>query len=108
MLNFEIFCSYISSAFAFLHVCYICSLLATVAPKVRLTPAGPLRVRMGDPVSVECRATGRPRPKMTWKRQGSTLQLVTKEANGANVIQVKTHKHTGIRMEDRVPSLGRL
>ncbi|XP_056892197.1 basement membrane-specific heparan sulfate proteoglycan core protein-like isoform X1 [Takifugu flavidus] len=57
------------------------------APKVRLTPAGPLRVRMGDPVSVECRAAGRPRPKMTWKRQGSTLQLVTKEANDANIIQ---------------------
>lgn len=62
---------------------------------MRLTPAGPLRVRMGDPASVECRAAGRPRPKMTWKRQGSTLQLVTKEANDANVIQVKTRKYTG-------------
>uniref|UniRef100_H3C4E0 Ig-like domain-containing protein n=1 Tax=Tetraodon nigroviridis TaxID=99883 RepID=H3C4E0_TETNG len=67
------------------------------APNVRLTPSGPLRVRMGDPVSVECRAAGRPRPKMTWKRQGSTLQLVTKEANDANVIQVKTYKRVGIR-----------
>lgn len=60
----------------------------SVAPKVRLTPAGPLRVRMGDPVSVECRATGRPRPTLSWKRQGSTLQLVTTEANDANTIQV--------------------
>ncbi|KAM6942301.1 secreted immunoglobulin domain 4 isoform 1-T1 [Lycodopsis pacificus] len=57
------------------------------APKVRLTPAGPLRVRMGDPVSVECRATGRPRPKLNWKRQGSTLQLVTKDTNDVNTIQ---------------------
>ncbi|XP_070787064.1 basement membrane-specific heparan sulfate proteoglycan core protein-like [Enoplosus armatus] len=57
------------------------------APKVRLTPAGPLRVRMGDPVSVECHATGRPRPKLTWKRQGSTLQLVTRETNDVNTIQ---------------------
>ncbi|XP_044045782.1 basement membrane-specific heparan sulfate proteoglycan core protein-like isoform X2 [Siniperca chuatsi] len=57
------------------------------APKVRLTPAGPLRVRMGDPVSVECHATGRPRPKLTWKRQGSTLQLVTMETNDGNTIQ---------------------
>ncbi|XP_041640474.1 basement membrane-specific heparan sulfate proteoglycan core protein-like [Cheilinus undulatus] len=57
------------------------------APKVQLTPPGPLRVRMGVPVSVECRATGRPRPKMTWKRQGSTLQLVTMEANDVNTIQ---------------------
>ncbi|XP_068607091.1 basement membrane-specific heparan sulfate proteoglycan core protein-like [Brachionichthys hirsutus] len=57
------------------------------APKVRLTPSGPLRVRMGSPVSVECRATGRPRPKVTWKRQGSTLQLVTTATNNANTIQ---------------------
>ncbi|XP_041789973.1 basement membrane-specific heparan sulfate proteoglycan core protein-like [Chelmon rostratus] len=60
------------------------------APKVRLTPTGPLRVRMGDPVSVECRATGRPRPVLTWKRQGSTLQLVTKETNDANTIEWPT------------------
>lgn len=59
------------------------------APKVHLTPAGPLRVRMGDPVSVECRAKGRPRPTLNWKRQGSTLQLVTKETNDVNTIQVK-------------------
>nr|XP_046263567.1 basement membrane-specific heparan sulfate proteoglycan core protein-like [Scatophagus argus] len=57
------------------------------APKVRLTPPGPLRVRIGDPVSVECRATGRPRPTLAWKRQGSTLQLVTRETNDANTIQ---------------------
>ncbi|XP_056264259.1 basement membrane-specific heparan sulfate proteoglycan core protein-like isoform X2 [Pseudoliparis swirei] len=59
----------------------------TDAPQVRLTPVGPLRVRMGEPVSVECRATGRPRPTLTWKRQGSTLQLVTKETKDVNTIQ---------------------
>ncbi|XP_029353135.1 secreted immunoglobulin domain 4 [Echeneis naucrates] len=57
------------------------------APKVRLTPAGPLRVRIGAPVSVECRATGRPHPTLKWTRQGSTLQLVTMEANDVNTIQ---------------------
>lgn len=93
MLYFEILGSYISSAFALLGVCYNCYFSATVAPKVRLTPSGPLRVRMGEPVSVECRAAGRPRPEMTWKRQGSTLQLVTKKANGANVIQVKPYRN---------------
>lgn len=97
MLIFETLSSYISSAFARLRVYSNRYSSATVAPKVRLTPSGPLRVRMGDPVSVECRAAGRPRPKMTWKRQGSTLQLVTKEANDANVIQVKTYKCVGIR-----------
>ncbi|KAM3623848.1 uncharacterized protein V6R79_016215 [Siganus canaliculatus] len=67
------------SATAMLHVKF--------PPKVRLTPEGPLRVRIGDSVSVECRATGRPRPSLSWKRQGSTLQLVTKETNDANIIQ---------------------
>ncbi|XP_033948506.1 basement membrane-specific heparan sulfate proteoglycan core protein-like isoform X1 [Pseudochaenichthys georgianus] len=57
------------------------------APRVQLTQAGPLQVRMGEPVSVDCRATGRPRPTTTWKRQGSTLQLVTKETNDVNTIQ---------------------
>ncbi|XP_019939281.1 basement membrane-specific heparan sulfate proteoglycan core protein-like [Paralichthys olivaceus] len=57
------------------------------APKVRLTPAGPLHVRIGDPVSIGCRATGRPLPKLKWIRQGSTLQLVTTETNDVNTIQ---------------------
>lgn len=56
-------------------------------PKVRLSPSGPLRVKIGERVSVECRATGRPRPTLTWRRQGSTLQLVTAEANDVNTIQ---------------------
>ncbi|XP_035033947.2 basement membrane-specific heparan sulfate proteoglycan core protein [Hippoglossus stenolepis] len=57
------------------------------APKVRLTPTGPLHVRIGDPVSIGCRATGRPGPKLKWIRQGSTLQLVTAESNNVNTIQ---------------------
>ncbi|XP_028257047.1 secreted immunoglobulin domain 4 [Parambassis ranga] len=57
------------------------------APKVRLTPVGPLRVRVGDPVSVECRAQGRPRPTLLWKRQGSTLHLVTTETDDVITIQ---------------------
>ncbi|KAK7930149.1 hypothetical protein WMY93_006544 [Mugilogobius chulae] len=56
-------------------------------PKVQLSPAGPLRVRIGDPVTVECRAMGRPRPKMTWQRQGSTLQLVATTTSDVNTIQ---------------------
>lgn len=44
---------------------------------------------MGEAVAVECRATGRPRPTLTWKRQGSTLQLLPREVNDANVLQVR-------------------
>ncbi|XP_051940981.1 basement membrane-specific heparan sulfate proteoglycan core protein-like [Hippocampus zosterae] len=56
-------------------------------PKVRLSPTGPLRVKIGDRVSVQCRATGRPRPKMSWRRQGSSLQLLSEEIDGVNTIQ---------------------
>lgn len=45
-------------------------------------------MRMGDAVSVECRATGKPRPSLCWKRQGSTLQLLTREVDDANILQV--------------------
>ncbi|XP_061577267.1 basement membrane-specific heparan sulfate proteoglycan core protein-like isoform X2 [Cololabis saira] len=65
------------------------------APKVRLTPAGPLRVRVGDAVSVECRATGKPRPTMEWKRRGSSLQMVTQGTDDVNTI-----KWAAVRPED--------
>ncbi|XP_008299731.1 secreted immunoglobulin domain 4 [Stegastes partitus] len=65
------------------------------APKVQVTPAGPLRVRIGEAVSVDCQATGRPRPTLSWKRQGSTLQLVTTETNDVNTI-----KWPAVRPED--------
>ncbi|XP_028999297.1 basement membrane-specific heparan sulfate proteoglycan core protein-like [Betta splendens] len=57
------------------------------APRVRLIPEGPLHVRVGEHVTVECRATGRPWPALMWTRQGSTLQLVTTATNDVNVIQ---------------------
>ncbi|XP_077575174.1 secreted immunoglobulin domain 4 [Stigmatopora nigra] len=56
-------------------------------PKVRLSPTGPLRVKIGNRVSVQCRATGRPWPKLSWRRQGSLLQLSSEERDGANTIQ---------------------
>ncbi|KAG7265026.1 hypothetical protein CRUP_007245 [Coryphaenoides rupestris] len=56
-------------------------------PTVMLTPAGPLRVRLGEPVSIICHGVGRPRPTLKWKRQGSTLDLVTKATNDANTIE---------------------
>ncbi|XP_061685304.1 basement membrane-specific heparan sulfate proteoglycan core protein-like [Syngnathoides biaculeatus] len=64
-------------------------------PKVRLSPTGPLRVKIGDRVSVQCRATGRPRPKISWRRQGSPLELPSEEMDGVNTIQ-----WTVVRPED--------
>ncbi|XP_077427620.1 secreted immunoglobulin domain 4 [Vanacampus margaritifer] len=56
-------------------------------PKVRLSPTGPLKVKIGDRVSMQCRATGRPRPKLSWRRQGSSLPLPSEEIDGVNTIQ---------------------
>ncbi|XP_037103198.1 basement membrane-specific heparan sulfate proteoglycan core protein-like [Syngnathus acus] len=64
-------------------------------PNVRLSPAGPLRVKIGDRVSVQCRATGRPRPKLSWRRQDSALQLPSEETDGVSTIQ-----WTVVRAED--------
>ncbi|XP_061625448.1 basement membrane-specific heparan sulfate proteoglycan core protein-like isoform X2 [Phyllopteryx taeniolatus] len=64
-------------------------------PKVRLSPTGPLKVKIGDRVSVQCRATGRPRPKISWRRQGSSLQLLSEEIDGVNTVQ-----WTVVRPED--------
>uniref|UniRef100_A0AAR2JID5 Heparan sulfate proteoglycan 2 n=1 Tax=Pygocentrus nattereri TaxID=42514 RepID=A0AAR2JID5_PYGNA len=33
-----------------------------------LTPKGPLRVKVGEPINLECQAAGEPRPSVTWHR----------------------------------------
>ncbi|KAL1005086.1 hypothetical protein UPYG_G00054310 [Umbra pygmaea] len=56
------------------------------SPNVQVTPAGPLQIRLGDPVSLECSATGKPRPTITWQRNG--LPLVTTTIEDTNIVQV--------------------
>ncbi|KAF3687399.1 Basement membrane-specific heparan sulfate proteoglycan core protein [Channa argus] len=56
-------------------------------PKVQMIPEGPLQARIGDSVSVECRATGRPRPTLTWKRVVANQQLVLTNMNNVNTLQ---------------------
>jgi len=35
-----------------------------------LTPSGPVRVRVGDPIILECQSSGEPRPVVSWHRLG--------------------------------------
>ncbi|XP_052384487.1 basement membrane-specific heparan sulfate proteoglycan core protein-like [Oncorhynchus keta] len=51
------------------------------------SPAGPLRVRLGEPVALECHATGRPRPSVTWQRHGT--QLVTTKTEDTSTLKVR-------------------
>lgn len=38
------------------------------SPVATVTPVGPVRVRAGDPINLECQASGEPRPSVTWHR----------------------------------------
>ncbi|XP_050953195.1 basement membrane-specific heparan sulfate proteoglycan core protein isoform X16 [Labeo rohita] len=46
----------------------IASLIVRESPKAVVTPAGPLRIRVGDPINLECQAAGEPRPSVRWHR----------------------------------------
>uniref|UniRef100_A0A673HYW4 Basement membrane-specific heparan sulfate proteoglycan core protein-like n=1 Tax=Sinocyclocheilus rhinocerous TaxID=307959 RepID=A0A673HYW4_9TELE len=46
----------------------IASLIVRESPKVVVTPAGPVRIRVGDPINLECQAAGEPRPSVRWHR----------------------------------------
>uniref|UniRef100_A0A8C7RED3 Heparan sulfate proteoglycan 2 n=1 Tax=Oncorhynchus mykiss TaxID=8022 RepID=A0A8C7RED3_ONCMY len=39
--------------------------------RATVTPQGPVRVRMGEPINLECQASGEPRPSVTWHRLDS-------------------------------------
>uniref|UniRef100_A0A3B5MDC4 Ig-like domain-containing protein n=1 Tax=Xiphophorus couchianus TaxID=32473 RepID=A0A3B5MDC4_9TELE len=46
----------------------IVSLLVKESPGAIVTPVGPLRVRVGEPINLECQASGEPRPSVSWHR----------------------------------------
>ena len=48
--------------------------LFSVSPQILLSPVNQ-SVSDGDPVNFTCRATGVPRPKLTWKLDGQKLPL---------------------------------
>ncbi|XP_042569689.1 basement membrane-specific heparan sulfate proteoglycan core protein-like isoform X7 [Cyprinus carpio] len=46
----------------------IASLIVKESPKAVVTPAGTVRIRIGDPINLECQAAGEPRPSVRWHR----------------------------------------
>lgn len=39
-----------------------------VSPAVTVTPVGPVKVKVGEPITLECQAAGEPRPSVSWHK----------------------------------------
>ncbi|XP_053705091.1 basement membrane-specific heparan sulfate proteoglycan core protein isoform X1 [Synchiropus splendidus] len=63
-----------SNPFGITHT--IVSLIVKETPVVTVTPVGPLRVRVGDPINLECQASGEPRPSVSWHRLGRNRKVM--------------------------------
>ncbi|XP_041859531.1 basement membrane-specific heparan sulfate proteoglycan core protein isoform X3 [Melanotaenia boesemani] len=54
----------------------IVSLIVKESPVARVTPVGPVRVRVGEPVNLECQASGEPRPSVSWHRLDNNRKVI--------------------------------
>ncbi|XP_029911416.1 basement membrane-specific heparan sulfate proteoglycan core protein isoform X2 [Myripristis murdjan] len=78
----------------------IVSLIVREAPVATVTPLGPVRVRVGEPINLECQASGEPRPSVTWHRLDSTRKTmlsspVPMESNAVMQILVARPEDSG-------------
>ncbi|XP_015241296.1 PREDICTED: basement membrane-specific heparan sulfate proteoglycan core protein isoform X8 [Cyprinodon variegatus] len=46
----------------------IVSLIVKESPVATVTPVGPVRVGVGEPINLECQGSGEPRPSVSWHR----------------------------------------
>ncbi|XP_060751007.1 basement membrane-specific heparan sulfate proteoglycan core protein isoform X1 [Tachysurus vachellii] len=54
----------------------IASLIVRELPKATVTPSGPVRVNVGEPINLECQAAGEPRPSVTWHRLDNNRRTI--------------------------------
>uniref|UniRef100_A0A8C2AGW3 Cell adhesion molecule-related/down-regulated by oncogenes n=1 Tax=Cyprinus carpio TaxID=7962 RepID=A0A8C2AGW3_CYPCA len=54
----------------------IASLIVKESPKAVVTPAGTVRIRIGDPINLECQAAGEPRPSVRWHRLDNNRKMM--------------------------------
>eukprot|EP00066_Takifugu_rubripes_P028084 XP_011617350.1 PREDICTED: basement membrane-specific heparan sulfate proteoglycan core protein [Takifugu rubripes] len=63
-----------SNPFGITHT--IVSLIVKDSPVAVVTPAGPVRVKVGEPINLECQASGDPRPSVSWHRLDSNRKIM--------------------------------
>nr|XP_046254095.1 basement membrane-specific heparan sulfate proteoglycan core protein isoform X3 [Scatophagus argus] len=87
-----------SNPFGITHT--IVSLIVREPPLATVTPAGPVRVRVGEPINLECQAAGEPRPSVSWHRLDSNRKTmlsspVPMESNAVMQILVARPEDSG-------------
>uniref|UniRef100_A0A8C4GJP6 Heparan sulfate proteoglycan 2 n=1 Tax=Dicentrarchus labrax TaxID=13489 RepID=A0A8C4GJP6_DICLA len=87
-----------SNPFGITHT--IVSLIVKESPVATVTPAGPVRVRVGEPINLECQASGEPRPTVSWHRLDSNRKTmlsspVPMESNAVMQILVARPEDSG-------------
>ncbi|XP_076597098.1 basement membrane-specific heparan sulfate proteoglycan core protein isoform X2 [Chaetodon auriga] len=87
-----------SNPFGITHT--IVSLIVKESPVAAVTPVGPVRVRVGEPINLECQASGEPRPSVSWHRLDSNRKTmlsspVPMESNAVMQILVARPEDSG-------------
>ncbi|XP_042264743.1 basement membrane-specific heparan sulfate proteoglycan core protein isoform X2 [Thunnus maccoyii] len=79
----------------------IVSLIVKESPVATVTPVGPVRIRVGEPINLECQASGEPRPSVSWHRLDSNRKTmlsspVPMESNAVMQILVARPEDSGM------------
>lgn len=53
-----------------------CAYVPSEAPVATVTPVGPVQIRVGEPINLECQASGEPRPLVSWHRLDNNRKVV--------------------------------
>uniref|UniRef100_A0A3Q2Z5D6 Heparan sulfate proteoglycan 2 n=1 Tax=Hippocampus comes TaxID=109280 RepID=A0A3Q2Z5D6_HIPCM len=74
--------------------------LIVKSPVATVTPVGPVHIRVGEPINLECQASGEPRPSVSWHRLDSNRKIklsspVPAESNAVMQILVARPEDSG-------------
>ncbi|XP_061650010.1 basement membrane-specific heparan sulfate proteoglycan core protein isoform X12 [Phyllopteryx taeniolatus] len=87
-----------SNPFGITHT--IVSLIVKESPVATVTPVGPVHIKVGEPINLECQAPGEPRPSVSWHRLDSNRKIkltspVPMESNAVMQILVARPEDSG-------------